>query len=522
MKSGLLGLWLLGPLLLIIGGLLFAVTGEMTTVPLVLLWVGLLLMVFYFYFKFSMIIEMLSKRSARYGANLAIVVSVFFVILWLVATMSIKYKWRMDVTPTSRYTLSPQTVKILKGLEEEVNAIAFYRSDERTRQVMYDLLEEYSYYSPNFDFWFVDPDRKPAEAAKYGVTSYRTTLLRSGGKQETLGYESEEKMTNALLKVIREEVKTIYFIKGHGENQIDSGEKEGYKMAKEAIEKENNQVKELLLMGAKVPDDASLVVVSGPEKDLLQSELDSLTKFIKRGGSVLFMLDPAKLTNVTQYLEGYGFKLGADIIIDKMGQLFGTNYLTPVVNDYHKKHPLTREFNLATFFPLAQSVEIEEDKKKGNYTIATTGTESWSVDKISSIDGDEVEFNPKTDRKGPMGLAAVAVVPAEVGVSEKKIGDGAIEESIKKWGRILVIGDSDFANNTNINLAGNSDFFLNVVSWLNQETDLISIRKKPAEITPLTLTVTQGRLVFWLSVIVVPSLIATVGIGVVTRRRLGG
>jgi ABC-type uncharacterized transport system involved in gliding motility auxiliary subunit len=92
-------------------------------------------------------------------------------------------------------------------------------------------------------------------------------------------------------------------------------------------------------------------------------------------------------------------------------------------------------------------------------------------------------------------------------------------ESKKIYAKIVVFGDSDFVNNTNINLAGNKDFFLNAANWLAEEADMISIRRKEPDATPVILTASQGRLIFWLPVIIIPSLVLVTGIGILTRRR---
>ena len=513
------------------GGVTYAITHRMTTLPLVFIWGGILLLLLSFYVNFASVVALLTSRSTKYGANLAIVVSVFVLFLALVGVFSIKYKWRVDLTATGRYTLSPQTIKILGSLDRDVEAVAFYRGDERTRQMMYDLLEEYSYYSTRFKFWFVDPDKKPAVAAKYGVTSYRTTLFISGDNEEMLGFESEEKLTNALLKVIRDEQKAVYFTKGHGESSIEDFQKDGYKGAKDAMEKENYLVKEILLVNSDgVPEDASLLVVAGPEKDLLPSELGMVSEYLDRGGKILFALDPGDLPATSAYLEAYGFTIGGDIIVDNLSQIYGANYLTPVVTDYDGRHPLTSEFNLATFYPIVRSVEVTEDPAQGRFNLALTSPSSWAVIDMKSLGGDRVAFNPKTDRKGPLSVAAVTAIEVEVD-GAPEAGDELTSESpetppkdkeLRKWGKILVIGDSDFANNTHINLAGNRDFFLNIIGWLNEETDLISIRQRSSELSPLTLTMTQSRFVFWLSVIIMPSLVAIVGVAVLMRRRSGG
>ena len=514
---------LLGPLCIAVGGITLAITGETGSFALAMIWIGLLALLLFFYINFSTIKTFIGKRSTQYGANMAVMIIVFITIIGLIGVMSVKYKWRVDLTTQQRYSLSKQTVKILKSLERDVEAVAFYRSDERTRQAMYDLLQEYSYHTPKFTFWFIDPDKKPIEAAKYGVTAYRTTLIKSNNNEEIVGFESEDKLTNALMKVIRDEVKTIYFVKGHGENNIEDESEYGYQMAKQAIEKENYQVRELLLAGVEhIPDEVSVLVVSGPQKDFISSELEKITDYIARGGSVLFMLDPALLPELSDYMKGYGFDLRNDIIVDKLIRIAGTNYLTPVVTEYKKEHPITSDLtNIYTFFPIARSVDIKEDAATGSYNLAKTSSSSWARS-TGTLDDDNIEYDPARDTQGPLTIMAVNVLKVKDAdkTENKQQQQQTTDGHIQKYGKIIVVGDSNFAGNTHIRLAGNKDLFLNTVNWLAEEHSLISIRQKEVGISPMTLTDAQERMVFWFSVVIMPSLIMMIGIAVVARRRL--
>jgi len=514
-KVLLLALGFSAPVLMVGGGISYAIIGEMGALPATLIWMGLISFLVFFYARFPDIREFIAKRSTRYAVNTAVMILIFIVIITLIGVMSVKYKLRVDLTKDRRYTLSSQTIKILKSLDSDVEAIAFYRSDERTRQAMFDLLQEYSYYSPRFSFRFVDPDKNPAQAVRYGITSYRTTLVMLGDKQEVVGTESESRLSNALIKLLSQNVKVIYFVKGHGEKQVGSVKGNGYLLAREAIEKENHEVREILLMSAdKVPEDAAALVVSGPENDLLPGELEKITAYVNSGGRVLFMLDPGAAPGLSEYLERFGFEVGDDIIIDKLSQVYGANYLTPVVVEYSDKHILTHEFDVATFYPAARSIQIEEDPDKGKYNLARTSVNSWAV--TGGLSEENLEFDPGKHQRGPINLVAVSAVE----VDTAKEDSGEDQGSLKKWGKVLVTGDSDFASNTHIKLAGNRDFFLNMLNWLAQETVLISIRKKEAGLTPVMLTAIQGKLVFWLSVVIVPSLVLLVGIGVSMSRRL--
>lgn len=524
-------LGLLSVFLVAAGGITYAITGEMSNLPLTLIWVGLLALLLFFYIYFPEIRDFITKRSTKYAFNTAIMSGVFLLIIGLIAGMSVKYKVRVDLTQDSRYTLSDHTVKILKSLEGDVEAIAFYRGDQRTRQAMSDLLGEYSYNSSKFSFRFVDPDRDPIETAKYGITAYRTTILKYGDKQELVeGTESENKLTNSLLKLISKNIKVFYFVSGHGEKRIDSNEENGYSYVKEAIERENHQVRDLLLINAeRVPEDAAVLVVSGPETDYLQAELDMITAFVKKGGRVIFMVDPSGgLPNLISYLGGFGFELTNDVIFDKTSEASGGNIAIPVVVQYHKDHPVTREFEQFTFLPFARSVHIKEEPAKGSWNLAKTSDKTWTVTSdLKKLTKEDEDFDADRHKRGPFSVVAVTAVEVNLGgnkaMDDKAKGDKAGEvqdDSMKTWGKILVTGDSDFASNKFLK-AGNKDFLLNMLNWLAEENILISVRKKEAGLTPLMMTAVQGKMVFWLSVVIVPSLLLVTGLGVTARRRRG-
>jgi ABC-type uncharacterized transport system involved in gliding motility auxiliary subunit len=84
----------------------------------------------------------------------------------------------------------------------------------------------------------------------------------------------------------------------------------------------------------------------------------------------------------------------------------------------------------------------------------------------------------------------------------------------------VVFGDSEFANNNFFTLQGNGDFFLNTVSWLAEEEDLIAIRPREGGGSgPVVLTAAQQPFIFWLPVVWLPLVVFAVGAVVFTRRR---
>lgn len=504
--------------LMIAGGSFYAIDGALSLTSASLLWVGLMLALFLLYAKFGEVRSILGKKTAKYGANLAVMITVFAGVIITLAVLSDAHKKRYDLSKTGRFTLSSQTKKLVKSLTTDVKAIAFYRNESGTmhamqRQTARDLLEEYAGLSEKFTFSFIDPDANPGLASKYGVSEYRIILLFSGDKQVKIGNEKEEKMTNGLIKLLKQKQKTVYFVTGHGEKEVNSTNKDGYKAAKDALANESYNVKDLeLLQTEKIPDDASVVVVASPRRDLTPAELEKLDKRYKSGGAIFSMIDPGHPPAFKTWLEGYGFKLQDDIIIDQQSQVYGSNYFTPVVYAYHKKHPLTQDFSLACYFPMANSVYIDEDQKQGRYQLALTGPNSWTEIDKNQLESGQAEYNEEREKRGPLPIMSVTTVPA----GEEVDSEGTKRE---KYGKMILVGDSDFANNTNINLAGNGDLFLNAVNWLAEEADLIAVRAKAVNVSPVILTASQGRAIFWIPVIMVPSAVLMAGIGIYSRRR---
>ncbi|MBI5626748.1 MAG: Gldg family protein [Nitrosomonadales bacterium] len=266
----------------------------------------------------------------------------------------------------------------------------------------------------------------------------------------------------------------IYFVTGHGEKLIDNKEENGYSYVKDAIERENHQVRELLLVNSeKVPEDAAVLVVSGPETDYLPAELDKITAFVKKGGRVLFMVDPSGgLPKLTSYLGGFGFEFTNDIIFDKTSRDSGSNIAIPKGVQYDKNHPVTRKFEQFTFFPIARSVHIKEDPAKGSWNLVKTSDNSWTVQlsvtsDLGKLTKADEEFDADKHKRGPISVVAVTTVNVNLG--DNKAGEE--QKSKKTAGIILVVGDSDFAANRFMR-AGNKDFFQNMLNWLADDGEL--------------------------------------------------
>ena len=211
------------------------------------------------------------------------------VILYAVA---VNHNQRFDVTRSKRFTLASQSVKLLKTLQQPIKIVGFFRLEGPERSQFEDLLKQYVHHSDRMTYEVVDPDRQPALAKRYNITSYNTVVVKGNEKEEKLFRLEEEALTNAILKVTRDTEKIVYFTTGHGEPSITDTERNGYSLAKQGLEEQNYQVKELLLARQEqLPDDAAVVVAAGLRTDLLEPEIHALTAY-KCLSKNIFILQP--------------------------------------------------------------------------------------------------------------------------------------------------------------------------------------------------------------------------------------
>ena len=140
--------------------------------------------------------------------------------------------------------------------------------------------------------------------------------------------------------------------------------------------------------------------------------------------------------------------------------------------------------------------------------LARTSGESWAETNQDQIRTGQVKPDPG-EARGPLTIAAVATVDAKDAPADRKSAKA----------RIVLIGDSDFASNEFVNLSGNRDFFLNTLSWLAEEENLIAVRPKESRTAPVFLTGAQGQVLFLVPVVLIPLTVIVAGVVAVARRR---
>jgi ABC-type uncharacterized transport system involved in gliding motility auxiliary subunit len=493
----------IGAAALIGGYVRYSLQGELLLASKILLIGGGVLILAAIVVGFGGIVKFFSRRSSQLGTNTTILTIAVIIILGLVNFVGFRHHKRFDLTSEKLFTLSDQSKKVAEGLKSDVNIARF---DKAPNAQLNDLMGEYRNLSDHIKFQNVDPQEKPEVAKEFGATHMGDVIVESASRKQPLepgpdGSFSEQDVTSAILKVTRGKVKMACFVTGHGEKSLTDEGAEGYSQIDQGLKREGYDTKAINLVTENgVPSTCDVLVLAGPKQALFSQEAAMVGKYLDNGGKALIEVDPETDPKLDPVFQAWNISVASNIVVDAsgVGRLFGTGPDTPLVVDYGES-PITKKLQGGmTFFQLARTVTIADKSKSDPVAVELlkTSPRSFTIPKLAR----EVRFDPKT--AGPLSL-----------------GVAANRTEGNKAARLVVIGNSSFAENQWVGLQHNGDLFFNAVDWLAQDENLISIRPKSATSRHIILTEAQAASLRWIEMFFLPGIVILVGISIWWKRR---
>lgn len=474
---------------------------------------------------------LIDKRS-RYGLNSAIMIVMYIGIMLLANYLGAIGHLRLDLTASGRFTLSPQTVRVIKNLRSPVEAIAFfpdvsqYRAERREAQY---LMEEYRFFNRMFSFRFIDPETEPAMARRYRIRSDGTIVFVSGERQKSVMRISELEFTGAILEVIGVRAKKIYFLSGHGERDVTDTDGDGYSVVRMGLARDLYTVETLnLTREGGVPDDCAVLVIAGARKSFPAADTRAIGEYLRGYGKMLLLVDPNPPTEIRQILADWGLTISGGRIIDRVAYAV-PDQATPAI--YRGNYPpmiITRALD-TTYFPDATSVDLSSElirvvaaRRKGEGTepawpLATVQYSNLVI--LPALLTSRESFletgrdSGVSKERKPLVLGAMLVASAPL------TGESPRISSEDKLTRLVIIGDSDFASNAHIHNGGNGDLFLNSINWLAEEEHLINIRPRQQSFRRLLVNENASRFIRLSSAVLLPLLVLVLGVILWWRNR---
>jgi ABC-type uncharacterized transport system involved in gliding motility auxiliary subunit len=457
----------------------------------------------------------LSGRQARYGSNALILILAFVGIVFVANYLAFNNPVKLaDMTEDKQNTLSPEMITALQNLPGKMTATGYFspQTPRDTAQQLFDNMKANS--QSNFEYRFVDPVANPVDARNAGVTGDGKIVLEMNGHKEIADYADETELLRAMNRLVNPEARTVYFLTGHGERDINASGTTGMSRALETLQNKNYTVKTLNLMAENsVPADARTVIIAGPTKPLSAAEVGILNQYVQQGGSLVIMEDPIPLTDFGDAPDPladslnrvWGLRLRNDFVVDTAS----TTIQNAIGAVYNPTHPISNAMTLATIFPLARSIEVSTQPAEG-----ITLTSLVETDPNSQAWG-ETDFSPLAQAN-----ASVSLDPADTPGPLTLVAAG---ENTTNMGRVVVFGNSVFATDDGFDAYGNGDVFINAVDWAAGDDTPVDITIRPATERIFN---APGQ-IQWLSIVfgsicLLPGLVLAAGIAAwLSRRRRG-
>ncbi len=436
-------------------------------------------------------------------------------LLFLLVAAAYVHNMRFDLSPGNRFTLSDHAHKVLDAVKEPIKITAFIRTEDPRNPLIKDLLWQVAGESPYISYDVVDINRHPALANQYGVNAYGATVVESATKRADFGQPSESLLMSAILEVVQDP-KKVYVLTGHGECSIkNTDRRNGCSQMRDVLSLESYDIEELSLAGgADVPQDADVVILNGPRGDLLEVEARSIERYLASGGDLLVLIDPFRAPRLVSLLGAYGIEVGANVVIDPDNRLAGGEPFSAVITDLNPRHLISSTLDSPPLFSLTAALSTRRDEESGRVVVKflKTGPRSWASFDHSVVQGSSASFVAGRDVNGPLAVW--------VEVSQRVAEDVPGRKDART--RIIVYGDSDFANNRFLDYLGNRDLLVNTVNWLAREDHLLAARpqRKEGGKNQFFISQSEGESVFWTAVIVQPGFFLLIALALLLWRRL--
>jgi ABC-type uncharacterized transport system involved in gliding motility auxiliary subunit len=510
--------WLAAALLLA-GAAITLITRRFDLVNNLLLAGGALLFMVYAIARPDDVRAFFASRSARYGSSTLLSI-VFFAAIGLLLYW-VAYQnddWRLDLTASRLFTAPPETVSLLRELDEPVHVVGFYSfSLSSQREQARILLDNLAAASPNITYEFVDPEVNPLLAQRYELNFDGTLVFIRNRNEpdETFARASslsEQEIHTALLKVVNPVEKTLYLLTGHGELDAEQFGLDGFSSAAGLLRDQGFTVEPLnLFISGAIPEDATVLAIVGPRGPIEEDEAGAIAAYLDAGGSLFVARDLIDLQGtvigsddpLARYLqEAWGVALREDIIIDpdmaRAGQTSGLDFLgasfgaSPIITDD------LRRFGVR--FSVARSIATSEGTEVFHTPLVQTTAGAWGETNLDLL----IEtFTAEPDGDDAQGVLTV----------------GLAAENPDTGARLVLFGDADFVNNTNILVGGNSLLLTNSLNWLAADEMTIELAPRPQVERQVNIPDQQLRLLRTMSTWFGPALMGLIGLLVWRSRR---
>ncbi len=486
-----------------------------------------------------------SFRAARWirFINLILQAILFLTLFAGLNYLALQHAWRFDLTQGRQHSLSAESKSYLQGLEHNVTITVTLTNDSDNADLasayrdISGLLREYAYQSRNapngkITVRYLDVYQSRREAEALRIDQPNVVVLESEGRRRIMplsefyrvnlkekrkeSFLGEAALTAAILDVSAPNKKKIYFLAGHGEMRPDEVDgAHGLSQLRDELRQRNYELAGLdLSLTHKIPDDTALILIPGQQGRVQPFEQELLRNYLQtRAGRILLLLDPTRVHGLDDLLFDWGI-IAYDNIIHDTSSAYLSDTGELMLRHFKKDHYITRNLVSSDLPVLVGPARVvTEDKGRSpddglnvNVLMATNDT-AWG--ETSYRLRLPAAYTPGQDLTGQLGVMVV---------SERLKPANNLPLSVR-GGRLAVVGTADLVTNNRISYGGNLNLFLATVSWTVDRDTQLNIPPRPIQRFQLALSrdeLMRLRLGLYL---VVPGIVALLGLVVFWTRR---
>lgn len=463
----------------------------------------------------------LLKKNSVWILIILLVVSVGVAVTLISEQLEEKLGLHWDLTSNQVFSIGDATKSALTALDKDINIYTVYPQGKEDRTIG-ELLKHYQMASGLINVKNIDPVSTPLFlkqfesgdesienndiiiSLKQDETNFRVikaeNLYEWNLDKENLyatGLVAEQRITAAIVSLMGGKQHVAYFIKGHGEMDINTL----YYLKGTLANDEYDVDSYHLIYNDKHLNAGDCLIFVAPTSDLTDEEYGLLNDFLENGGKAVFMINPMapELPNFEKALGMFGLSLNKDMIVEGDSSHYYNNpvILSPDILD-SPAISMVKEAGSSVVMSRCRSINVDEAADVRADSLLMTTSQSYG--KVNPLT--ETLDREEGDTDGPFVVAAAA-------------------ENTRIGARIVLYGSTDFISSLdNAKFAGNLTAFMNAVSWSSGKEASVAI--KPKSLTNPQLEVssqTQSMILIALVAFILPAAVIIFGI-VVWRRRV--
>ncbi len=448
------------------------------------------------------------KIHLQLKAQSAMFVLLYIALIGVLGWLSTQYKFSIDLSANHSNSLTPQTLRLLDKVTQEISITAFVSPINEQKEMLDTLFRRYVEALPSIHYQSLNPDLVPEKLREYNIEQDGQVVIESNGRREILQGVSESNVTNAIARILRQGERWAVFLQGHGERDPFGRANFDYQSLAARLAQKGFQVETVTLAATTgIPDNTSVLVIADPKTALLPGEQKLIERYIAAGGNLLWLGEPGEDNPMLSLIEPFEVEMLPGVIVDPSTQLLGLDRVDFALAADYPHHAITTGLSSITLFPDAAALDFIGDENIDWQADAIVQTQPRSWNETGPLAGEIRPGDQPGEQTGPLDI----VLALSRSVQQE---DGKLLTQ-----RVVLSGDSDFLSNQFIGNGDNLNLGLNLLDWLSHDDDLIAVTPQSAVDTRLDLDETSQVVIAVLFLLVLPLLLLGAGLRIWLLRR---